>query len=59
MRWFGPNLLGKQPAPRYNHSATSIGNSTFVFGGFSKGAPLNDVILLDEGMPKMSEHLML
>ncbi|KAF0691290.1 Aste57867_17468 [Aphanomyces stellatus] len=46
--WCQVKCEGKPPAPRYNHSATLIGNKMFVFGGKGdKGVLFRDMYYLD------------
>ncbi|KAH9115399.1 hypothetical protein LEN26_010864 [Aphanomyces euteiches] len=46
--WCQVKCQGKPPAPRYNHSATLVGNKMFVFGGKGgKGTLFRDMHYLD------------
>eukprot|EP00698_Gefionella_okellyi_P004361 TRINITY_DN14033_c0_g1_i1.p1 TRINITY_DN14033_c0_g1~~TRINITY_DN14033_c0_g1_i1.p1 ORF type:complete len:1234 (-),score=338.16 TRINITY_DN14033_c0_g1_i1:76-3777(-) len=47
MKWESPTVGGKPPPPRYNHTVSTVGDQVFIFGGFSKGAPLNDAAIFD------------
>ncbi|CAN1164468.1 Acyl-CoA-binding domain-containing protein 6 [Linum perenne] len=45
--WMVLSTAGDKPAPRFNHSATVIGNKMIVVGGESSGGLLDDVQVLN------------
>jgi hypothetical protein len=50
MKWYQPGVSGSFPPPRYNHASALLASKLFVFGGFSRGAALNDLYVLDTGI---------
>ncbi|EPS71470.1 hypothetical protein M569_03290, partial [Genlisea aurea] len=47
MLWSEAALSGKLPTPRDSHSATTVGDKLFIFGGTDGKRPLNDLHVLD------------
>ncbi|KAG6557028.1 hypothetical protein Mapa_000953 [Marchantia paleacea] len=54
-QWFSPEIKGRRPAARYQHSAAVVGNKVFVIGGNHNGRYLNDVQVLDLSTMKWSK----
>ncbi|KAL6974809.1 hypothetical protein U1Q18_048406 [Sarracenia purpurea var. burkii] len=49
MRWTSPEIKGNFPVPRDSHSAVSVGNKLFVYGGDCGDRYEGDIDVLDMG----------
>lgn len=58
MKWIQPNITGKAPKRRYQHTAVLYRNNKLVVhGGISKMTALQDVFILDLGTIDSFSHL--
>lgn len=57
MKWIQPNITGKAPKRRYQHTAVLYQkNKLVVHGGISKMTALQDVFILDLGTKNFVSH---
>ncbi len=57
--WSQPMICGIPPSPRSYHSACTVCNRIYVFGGYDGTTRSEELFILEEGSVTRSQHLTL